>query len=505
MGIRGLYSYIQEFADASLAWHKLRNCKLVIDGNNLAHEIYGNSPGINPAFGGDYDKYAVYIENFSIKCNVDPIVIMDGGYPMLRNKFKTVYSRLTDQMDTCRKINPDNQDSMKVFPIMARSVFVFTIHKLGVRVLQADFEADDEIVVVAKELGAYVLSNDSDFYIFDVPFILLHSVNMKHVQKEQIKGGKISKFIPCYRFDTEKFCKITGVRRELIPLLAPLLGNDYFNAKCMLPFYKTIFHLRPNSKKISARKKVIISVLRWLANQDGSPDDIINKIVNAKDLSKYFTPGTRNGLRKAFEMYFPSSSYFTPWISQHEKTCFVKSAESSDANSEIKYSVNFEEYFLGSQNLIEELRCTCKSKSDSTILSNGELPDKFLRAFRLGLIPHGIVDFLTKDYFFTVPQIEAYERECLYVTFFELIKDLRALLWITYARGSENRNSETINKNLAILYSNVPNKSSKQVSSIETNNTVESNKENEKTDELIQVSGGDYKEIDEDIRMFKGR
>ena len=64
MGIPGLSTYIAEHIDDALEWSKLRNCKVVIDGNNLAHQLYHGGSGINSAFGGDYDKYATYVENF---------------------------------------------------------------------------------------------------------------------------------------------------------------------------------------------------------------------------------------------------------------------------------------------------------------------------------------------------------------------------------------------------------------------------------------------------------
>lgn len=64
MGIRGLFTYIQNYANSALEWHKLCSCKLVIDGNNLAYELFENSSGINSSFGGDYDKYAAFVEDF---------------------------------------------------------------------------------------------------------------------------------------------------------------------------------------------------------------------------------------------------------------------------------------------------------------------------------------------------------------------------------------------------------------------------------------------------------
>ena len=38
----------------------LKNCKVIIDGNNLRFALYKWCPGLNHCFGGDYDKYARY-------------------------------------------------------------------------------------------------------------------------------------------------------------------------------------------------------------------------------------------------------------------------------------------------------------------------------------------------------------------------------------------------------------------------------------------------------------
>lgn len=64
MGIRGLSTYIHEHLHEVLVKHKLHHRKVVIDGNNLAHILYFECTGINAAFGGDYDKYSSFVEEF---------------------------------------------------------------------------------------------------------------------------------------------------------------------------------------------------------------------------------------------------------------------------------------------------------------------------------------------------------------------------------------------------------------------------------------------------------
>ena len=95
-----------------------------------------------------------------------------------------------------------SQGKVQVFPLFGREVFQEVLEELGVRVLQASFEADHVIAKVsfcttsnteaspksapnqscpqlAMSEGCAVISNDSDFFIFDVELIRLDSLNLE--------------------------------------------------------------------------------------------------------------------------------------------------------------------------------------------------------------------------------------------------------------------------------------------------------------------------------------
>lgn len=83
MGIRGLQAYANE--NGLLVAHRLQNCTLVIDGLNLEHELYSGylAGHDDKAFGGDYATFTAYIVAFFgalARCQVTPVVIMDGSY-----------------------------------------------------------------------------------------------------------------------------------------------------------------------------------------------------------------------------------------------------------------------------------------------------------------------------------------------------------------------------------------------------------------------------------------
>ena len=63
MGVRGLSTYLSHretfFEDL-----ELKNTRVIIDGDNLRFALYKWCPGLNHCFGGDYDKYYRYVQQF---------------------------------------------------------------------------------------------------------------------------------------------------------------------------------------------------------------------------------------------------------------------------------------------------------------------------------------------------------------------------------------------------------------------------------------------------------
>lgn len=57
MGVRGLTGFIARHAELYLTPYELHDCNLVIDGDNLACNLYKDVTGNYSAFGGDYDDF----------------------------------------------------------------------------------------------------------------------------------------------------------------------------------------------------------------------------------------------------------------------------------------------------------------------------------------------------------------------------------------------------------------------------------------------------------------
>lgn len=258
MGVRGLSSYVSDKGDIYFKKYQLQSQIVIIDGFCLASNLYNCSTNMNPAFGGDYDKYShniVLFFNTLSKCNVKPVVICDGGYE--RKKIRTVIERTSDKIYSLQRVTPLSP-KLNCFPLMLRHVFKETLLSLKVTVLQSDFEADQDIAALANKLDVPVITNDSDFIIFDVSYIPISSISFDSCE---VKGGQC--YIPCKIFHKDN--SLDGLPKSMLPLLATLLGNDYIKPSVFRGFYNRLKmdkHLsKPSQKRVKA-------VLKWLKEEN---------------------------------------------------------------------------------------------------------------------------------------------------------------------------------------------------------------------------------------------
>lgn len=425
MGVRGLLTYVQEHAGAALEWHKLHGRHVIIDGNNLAFTIFHDGTGMNAAFGGDYDKYARFIEAFFKRlqeCDVTCHVVMDGGQPLNNKKLRTVRQRIKDQTSSALRLNPRNQLGNKVFPPIGRQVFVNVLKKMNIPVIQADLEADEQIAVLAKKLGHTVISNDSDFFIYDVSFILLQSINYKQIQTET-ENGKSYQYIPCYLFNVETFKKVTGVGRNLLPLLGTVLGNDYVATKEFISFYKHIG--KAKGRYLTERHKQIKAVFFWMKNQN--TEDIcviIDKIADC--MEKPRQERIKNLMKTTVTDYTNVETNLLPFFVSK----MGKKSENLEEDVEMNDKENLNEG-SGEEVLQTSLTMECGKK----------LPPWFIKLYREGKIPREIADILTKNYFVSPVQVEMRKKKSVYLTVERVVRAIYTMLWKSVIKGTEDTSS----------------------------------------------------------------
>jgi len=82
-------------------------------------------------------------------------------------KFSTLRERLRSKIKEAEYLSHGRHGS--VLPLLTREVFVQVLTQMGVPLVQCPVEADWEIACLARQWKCPVLTNDSDFYIFDLP------------------------------------------------------------------------------------------------------------------------------------------------------------------------------------------------------------------------------------------------------------------------------------------------------------------------------------------------
>ncbi|XP_053661666.1 protein asteroid [Anopheles marshallii] len=305
MGVRGLTTFIGANAAVYLKPFELHDSKLVIDGDNLCLQLFKRSQNSAVALGGNYDVYYRIVVDFFEKLklvNVTPYVLLDGGYES--RKMSVVRYRMVQRI---QKMKGFHLAAISLTtPPMLREVFVDALKASGVSFMRCAFEADDEVAILARKLNCPVLSYDSDFYIHDVqyiPFVTLsnkvfHKVSDKEgenfkigvIDRKQHKNAKHRsdgiKYVAHYGDEdaiegdgvqtyTYLDCclytidNLTGpherLGKEMIPLFAVLLGNDYIERNVLKPFYQAIQSGRVN-RKINRYERRIKVLLKWLQN-----------------------------------------------------------------------------------------------------------------------------------------------------------------------------------------------------------------------------------------------
>ncbi|XP_064802989.1 protein asteroid homolog 1-like isoform X2 [Oncorhynchus masou masou] len=266
MGIQGLTGFIDQCGTLLKDGH-FRNSKVVIDGSNIYHFLYFNS-SVDQQHGGDYEDNVCKFFKALRDCGIEPYVIIDGGSDHNDKKFETLRKRAESKIDTANKLSRGLCRD-RIIPTLARQVFKQVMSSLRVPFAQAIFEADQEIASLAQRWNCPVLSNDNDFYIFDIQAGFLP---MSHFQWQ---NSSVQNDIPCKRYTTTSFCRHFNINSQLLPVFAAIAGNDYVNLNKM----GFSFRWKDNSPMGPNRKPRFVffnKLLKWLASFQEKQDALEN-------------------------------------------------------------------------------------------------------------------------------------------------------------------------------------------------------------------------------------
>ncbi|XP_041931898.1 protein asteroid homolog 1 isoform X1 [Alosa sapidissima] len=277
MGVHGLTSYVEKDR-RFLVNVRLQDTRLVIDGSSLYYSLYFGC-GADQQCGGEYEAFAEQVRHFFaalFTCRIQPFVVLDGGMDHSDKKFATFRQRAKRSINDANSLSRGTNGS--VLPLLTKAVFMQLLSDLAVPFFQCAAEADMEIATLASQWGCPVLTNDSDFYIFE---LRAGYIPFRHFQWASVAVGRqahpsqCSVSARCYT--VQRLCShFRGLTPQMLPLFAVIMGNDYTPAHI-----KQLFFSRVELPVVAAGRRgnpQVEGLLLWLS-QFSSPAEALEEVL----------------------------------------------------------------------------------------------------------------------------------------------------------------------------------------------------------------------------------
>ncbi|KAM9403926.1 single-strand DNA endonuclease ASTE1-like isoform 1-T3 [Salvelinus alpinus] len=229
MGVKGLTRFIKDHGNI-LTDYQFRNSKVVIDGTNLYHSLYFTS-GVDQQHGGDYDHFQDQVCKFfkALRdCGIEPYVVIKGGSNYTDEKFFTLKHQVEPKIKNAKALAESKIKNAKalakksgMLATFVKNVFIQVLSSLNVPFTQCICEAKQGIAFLAQKWDCPVLSDDSDFYIFDLKAGCLP---ISHFLWKETSVSH--QYIQCMRYTTTRFSKTFNINKQLLPVFAVMVGND---------------------------------------------------------------------------------------------------------------------------------------------------------------------------------------------------------------------------------------------------------------------------------------
>ena len=402
-------TYINNHSDCYLKPYELRDTYLVIDGDNIICQLYISCENGNCAFGGDYDKYAQCVAGFFdelLLCNVTPLVVIDGSYE--KKKLETILDRIKSKVRLASQCHPANQRRTTIFPLMLTTVFIDVMNDKNIRYTQTLFEADNAVAAVAKALDCPVLSYDSDFYIYGIPYIPFKTLE-KCVIKSRT-GNACMKRCKIYQIEY-LLNSFKGLHQSMLPLAAVLIGNDYTNGCTFNNFFRRL--KLPNRSQTKQNKQYCIeAIFSWLGKY--TLDEAVVEILST--VPEYKQQKLLNIIETTVDSYTNISGEMT-MLQLGFSNEYVGQASVSSAKKSFKSDIGINSFIHKVKNLkTSKLNVEQKENGTMNIFRNSELvfneaivntmPEWFLNDFSKGKYSGYFISLLVQRLYVCPVQVE---------------------------------------------------------------------------------------------------
>lgn len=268
MGVKGLSSFVDNFFTG---WVKQPlNGYLVFDGYSLCFTLHD---ALDWMAGGQYPEYYAIVSYFFKKllsAGVKPVVVFDGVCE--QDKYEVFVHRKQEVINRVHAAMQGDRASL-VLPLFAGEVFMTALREIGIPFYVVDGEADATIVQLANHYSCPVVSNDSDFYVFN------------------LAGG----YIPVTRlywnadvvtadfYHRKAFCQQFKLKDQDLMLLIPSIeGNDFIPTLHTTTFEEYLVSGQPAN---SGKTNRLLSVVRF-AGQQTSLEQYLDDLLTSSTQSR---------------------------------------------------------------------------------------------------------------------------------------------------------------------------------------------------------------------------
>ncbi|XP_052767013.1 protein asteroid homolog 1-like [Mya arenaria] len=333
MGVRGLSTLVNDNKEVLLHDFELHDTRLIIHGVNLYQSLY-NCYHVPEEYGGNYDTYANNCKTFFAipnACKVEPYVVLCGGRDPDNRKWNRVVQRKASRRERTGLICEKGPEATEghVLPILCEETFRHVLRELQIPHVTIPYEEDREIAVLANKWNCPVLSNNSDFFFYQlnngcIPFRHGRTcfIDMKlrlHTQTEQssllapeaLPTDRKFTYISVKRYHYSRLIERVCGPLEFLPIFATLSGNDYVDKGHLKAFYTAICK-RYKDVSLNLKAKVrMASLVHWSMSVELEENAITYVLQHVADISSGQKSELRAAIRYSIDRYTNIANFAT--------------------------------------------------------------------------------------------------------------------------------------------------------------------------------------------------
>nr|XP_021192733.2 uncharacterized protein LOC110377991 [Helicoverpa armigera] len=281
--------------EESKTYH-LKNCDVVIDGQNFFYETYEKS-GLNFIFGCDSNEYATCIKKQLAqfkKANVKCYIVLKGGDSDIEQKIKK-YTHV--ELDANCEYVP---------PTLMKDSLADAFSELGVRHGYCVTEAKEDCVALARKLRCPVIS-------FDIEYCFRKAA---YIPSTTLKFNAVTNSIECRQYKLEEFLLKHSLTEGKLALFAALSDERVFPSGSFDPLFEK---WGVSSQYYPTRHK---NVIAWLSShtEDRARSDISTVLTNEDEKNAFWS----NYEKILKNMQHVEGTYTTEYLLNHNNLKIVK-------------------------------------------------------------------------------------------------------------------------------------------------------------------------------------